>query len=161
MSFCSTPRWTTSLRVPAKAIRPSTKRFSSPDLRSWKTRPSQWSLASAENQATSVLQFNPLVPNLFHVAEHCWPLKLWGNTSDIQTLLRNTYGKKAQRKTLKFVYLSFSAKHLGLACGTLVFRWTVVGNYWSNLRLASSPALSVGMILDYYIGKPLLTATSE
>jgi hypothetical protein len=82
--------------------------------------------------------FTAVVPNLFWVAEHLRPGKFLAEHFIPKKSLTEHLRPKNLLFCMNFNISKNLAEHLGPACGTLVFRGTVVGNHW--IRAYSSPA---------------------
>jgi len=76
---------------------------------------------------------NPVVPNLFWLVEHLSTGKVLVEHFRCKKPLTEHLNPKILHFCMNFKVSKNLTEHLGPACGTLVFRGTVVGNHWPNL----------------------------
>ncbi len=86
----------------------------------------------------SVLTTRPVVPNLFWLVEHLSPGKVLAEHFRPKKPLTEHLNPKILHFYMNFKVSKNLAEHLGPACGTLVFRGTVVGNHCTRPWLIAS-----------------------
>ncbi len=73
-----------------------------------------------------------MVPNLFWLVEHLSPGKVLAEHFRPKKPLTEHLNPKILHFYMNFKVSKNLSEHLGPACGTLVFRGTVVGNHWTR-----------------------------